>query len=369
MKIGILTFQFGNNFGALLQCYALHKYLNSVGHTAQIIDYTPGNINKRSLWKQIISRKFSISHLKKIALKEKYAKQQNINFERFREKYFIRTKSLNYHQLSKLENFDAIIVGSDQVWNPSQHELGSYFLSHLDKYKGLRISYAPCCAINNVETKNKQKIIEALRNFSLISVRNEETRKFVEELTNINPPIVLDPTFLWSFNNEIPSLRLISENYILIYVLGKEIEGGHENILKYIDKKYQNHKKVAVVLTDNNPQLFPWADKVFYMADPIDWLNLFYYANIIYTDSFHGLVFAIKFEKPFIAYYAELNRASRFIDMSNRFIEISNHIISNSKDIVRNGVMDFDIDYKNLNQKLEHEITFSKNFLAKSLNE
>ena len=164
MKIGILTFHFGYNYGALMQCYALQQYLSSCGHNVKIINYTPSNIKSKQYWMEIVSKSISISKIRKIIKKIRYAPNQKKSFNFFRYKYLNITELYNYEKLSNISNeFDAIIVGSDQIWNPSQHKLGSYFLAHLIKFKGKRISYAPCCAFNKVEIGNRSLLKIALK--------------------------------------------------------------------------------------------------------------------------------------------------------------------------------------------------------------
>jgi hypothetical protein len=66
--------------------------------------------------------------------------------------------------------------------------------------------------------------------------------------------------------------------------------------------KTGNLKVVSIILTDNKPQLFNWSDKTYWYASPLEWLNLFYYSTFVYTDSYHGVLFSIKFHKQFLAY-------------------------------------------------------------------
>ena len=138
-------------------------------------------------------------------------------------------------------------------------------------------------------------------------------------MINREPIIVCDPTLLHDFseftNNFIPT----KERYILTYILGSDIEGGNENAILEIKKKTGIKNVYTIVLSENAPKFIHWATKVLYEVDPIEWLRLFYNSSFIYTDSFHGVMFAIKFQKQFITYYTEQNRASRFIDLQERF--------------------------------------------------
>jgi len=368
MKIGILTFHFGYNYGGIMQSYALQQYLSSCGYDVRIIDYTPQNIKQKPYWRQLISRNISISKIHKIIKKIQYGPKQKEAINLFRKKYFNLTEVFSYEKLTHISyEFDAIIVGSDQIWNPSQHKLGSYFLSHLNYFNGRRISYAPCCAFNKVETKNKSRLISALNNFDSISVRNKETENFVFDLINKTPPIVVDPTLLWDFKELINEKPEISGDYILTYILGNEINGGHENVIKKIKERFLTSQVVSIILTENNPQLFNWTDKTYWNASPEECLNLFYHASFIYTDSFHGALFSIKFKKPFITYYTEMARASRFIDLAQRFENIAQNIVISYDDAIRKDSFNATIDYNILDKRLKSEVDKSTSFLKAAL--
>ncbi|MBN2520781.1 MAG: polysaccharide pyruvyl transferase family protein [Bacteroidales bacterium] len=369
MRIGILTFQYGYNYGAIFQCYALQKYLEKCNHDVRIINYIPPNIKNKPYWKEIFSKHISIVRIRKILKKIKYASLQKESFDSFRNRYLNLTDFYTYDRLSNIsDEFDAIIVGSDQIWNPSQHNLGSYFLSHLNSYYGKRISYAPCCAFNKIESHNKLKLASALDKFQAISVRNEETAKFVLDLTKINPPIVVDPVLLWDFNELINNKPLIQDDYIFTYILGSEIKGRHKYIIERIKKNFKkNICVVTVIQTENNPQIFKWPDKIFYNAHPIEWLNLLYYSSFVYTDSFHGVLFSLKFNKSFIAYYNEMARASRFIDLIHRYTNLKNYIVESFDDAIEKNSFREKIDYIKLNEQMKFEIDKSIVFLKNSL--
>ena len=150
--------------------------------------------------------------------------------------------------------------------------------------------------------------------------------------------------------------------------MGDEIKGGHKKVIERIKKIFKNTQVVSIILTENNPQLFNWTDKTYWFANPIQWLNLFYHASFIYTDSFHGILFSIKFKKPFLSYYTEMARASRFIDLAHRFDNIANSIVDGFDDAIKKDSFHETIDYKELDKKLKFEVDKSISFLADSLN-
>ena len=323
MRIGILTYHFGTNFGGQLQCYALMKTLELLGHDVTVINYIPG-ANKVSLLYDV---KQCIKIIKKGISSENIMTGINcmLNSNRMRRRFDeFRRNHLNVGPVCNLDNFnelynlDAIVVGSDQVWAPAHHKNGAYFFNFKNGFKGKKISYAPCCAINKVEPKNKELISNLLSSFNSISARNIETRDFVRDLTGKVVPIVSDPTFLHKFD-EFSSPSVPKGDYILTYILGKEIDGGHPAAIERIKKEYGNIPVYSISLTASKPHYFSWSSKTYHTLDPVDWVDFIRNAKFLYTDSFHGVAFALKFKTPFLAYYKEAIRASRFIDLKERY--------------------------------------------------
>ena len=322
MKIGLLTYHFGTNFGGQLQCYALTKTLESMGHEVVVINYLPGSV-KESILDDVKKNLRTIKN--KFSLENLFSGFTSILLSRKMRKCFndFRTSHLNVGPLCTLENFgnlydlDAVIVGSDQVWAPAHHKSAAYFFNFTPSFKGRKIAYAPCCAINKLE-ENKELIAKLLSEFSSISVRNTETYNFVNGLIGISPHIVVDPTFLYEFN-EFKSNVVPKTKYILTYILGEEINDGHKVAIDRIREEYGNLPVYSICLTSSKPHYFVWSDKTFWSLNPIDWVDLVRNASFLYTDSFHGCAFALKFKIPFLAYYKEEIRASRFLDLKQRY--------------------------------------------------
>lgn len=323
MKIGILTYHFGTNFGGQLQCYALMRTLENLGHKVCVINYVPfqsgeslisdikqglRHIKKNRSIEGLITALYSILYSN--AMRKSFALYKNI-FLKIGPECSLLTFSNLYKDL------DAVVVGSDQVWAPAHHKSAAYFFNFTPAFKGRKIAYAPCCAINKLED-NKELITKLLSEFSSISVRNTETYNFVRSTIGITPPIVVDPTFLYEFN-EFKSNVIPKTKYILTYILGEEISDGHKTVIEKIRKEYGELPVYSISLTSSKPHFFSWSDKTLWTLNPVDWVDLVRNASFLYTDSFHGCVFALKFKTPFLAYYKEEIRASRFIDLKQRY--------------------------------------------------
>ena len=184
MNIVILTFHFGYNYGGVLQAYALQKYLQSLDYNVEIINYIPIEYNEPSLLFGLSFRN-PIEMMRALLIKLFHQNESIKAFDKFRNKFMVLTEKITDEKklAEKANNYDTIIVGSDQIWNPSQHDKHIYFLDWYPPYKGKKISYAPCCAVNKVKDIDVEKLKKALNDFSSISVRNKTTFNFVKYLT------------------------------------------------------------------------------------------------------------------------------------------------------------------------------------------
>lgn len=370
MKIGILTYQFGTNFGGQLQCYALYKIIQSFGHQVEVINYVP-SIKKHSSTFEAI--RYFIHHFNlngfvtslHIAIKSNLMQKE---FAKFQSKYIHLGEYCSISNISeKCRHLDAIIVGSDQVWAPAHHNSRIYFIDFTPPFLGKKISYAPCCAINKVKAENRLQICNALKQFHAISARNIETQQFVKDLLNEEIPIVADPTLLCKFET-FQSDKIPNHAYILTYILGQEITGGHIEVIKNIQKKYGKLPIYAISLTSNKPHYFNWATKTFWTLNPEDWVCFIKKATFLYTDSFHGVMFALKFHIPFLAYYKEESRASRFIDLKIRF-GLEKQIISNVNEIKDKLSIQSEIDFNKTDLVIENLKQLSITFLLNAIND
>lgn len=365
MKIGILTFQESINFGAQLQCFAMQEFLKQMGHEPEVIQFV--NYKPTPFYRGInIKKNGIIKAFKIMLLRLIYDSKMRWRFLKFKNQHLQLSPICTIANIANIANkYDAIITGSDQIWGWSGHHHATFFVGWEPQYTGIRISYCPDCAKNYIQKKDQQKVAELLNRYDHLSVRNKETYDFVNGLTGKEPPVVVDPTFLINFDSYIDQRIAPYKQYIVTYILGSEIDGGHKKIIQNIRKQFgEEIPVIAIVLTENQPQLCAWANKVYYCANPMEWLNLFYYASFIYTDSFHGLVFALKFKKRFIAYYNEEARAARFIDLSKRY-NIDRCIVTDLKDALIKQSFSYEPDYKTILPRIQQDINFSVEFIKK----
>lgn len=377
-KIGILTFHYSNNYGGVLQAIALQNTLIELGYDVEVINYIPQNykpyniIGNLGIRKNIFLNKLNNLNIfnmsKKIKIMNKYCDSIINKFNIYREKNMCLSEQVDEDSLlSILNNYSAIIVGSDQVWNPSQRKSPIYFLDFVDKYKGKKISYAPDSTIKDVNNEDLSRLNKALSEFNYISVRNDHSNEFVKTVINKEVEIVADPTLLYDFEN-VEKARDEEHEYILTYVLGKEINGSHNKAIEKIRNKYGNIPVYSIKIPTMNFEFSHFADKVFYDLNPDEWISMFRNAKFIYTDSFHGVLFSLKYHKPFLAYYTEKLRATRFIDLGKRY-GIDKYIVQNISDIDDNKLLDILPDFNTIDKIIDLQKESSLKFLSKALSE
>lgn len=377
-KIGILTFHYSNNYGGVLQSVALYNTVKELGYDVEIINYIPksykpynliGNLGiRKNIFKNKLNNLNIINISQKVKIMNKYCESIIDKFNVYREKNMNLSKRVDEDSLETiLNNYSAIIVGSDQVWNPSQRKSPIYFLNFDDKYEGKKISYAPDSTIQDVNQEDLEALKKALGEFHHISVRNDHSFDFVKSVIDKEAEIVADPTLLFDFNS-LGRKESSEGEYILTYVLGKEIEGSHKKVIEKIRSKYGNIPVYSIKIPTMNFELSPFADKVFYDLNPDEWISMFKNAKFVYTDSFHGVLFSLKYHKPFLAYYTEKLRATRFIDLGKRY-NIDKYIVQNIAEIDEKQALDVVPDFNSIDKTIESQKKTSLDFLRNALYE
>lgn len=360
MKIGILTFHYAINYGAVMQMHSLYSTLECLGHDVSIINYMPNNYKRNGLH-DILNNIGIKNHNLITSIKRGIDFLFNNTslcreFDRFVLKNHNVTKQVGSENIKDLlSEFDEIIVGSDQVWNPYNQKDGIYFLNMDIKNEPIKISYAADSADDSVKSENIKTLNSALNDFYKISVRNKHTQDFVEKVTGISPQIVADPVILSDFSEFCSNDSSKKEKYALVYILGKEIPGGHEEVIEEIKQKYGKIKIYQVVmLKQGNFAIINNADKLFYHCSPEEWINLIYNAEFVYTDSFHCILFAMKFHKSFLAYYAESIRVPRLKSLQQQY-ELGSRIVSSVSDMKHNKSLEFELDFNKIDSIFDRQ--------------
>lgn len=329
MKIAIVTYYGENsNYGAFYQALGLSEYLKKNGNNKVVF--------------------YGRKELDETGDKSKYTQKRRKYLSLARSQYF----SINYDNDTR---YDLAVLGSDQIW----YDKKPYFYGrgiNADKI----ISYAPSVGNlmnSKVWWKNLikkvtgpiefQKWKEDLKRLDGISVRDVQTAKLVKKVANIEPNIVLDPTFLIDWNDYFDPCP-VSDDFILIY--SYELSEKDESI-QQIAKKL--HYKVVAVNYEN-----PRADYNDAYT-PGELLSLFKNAKIVFTDTFHGTVFSIIFKKVFLVFAGGVNTKPV---MFLKQLGIKNRVVETPKDMM--NCIKTNIDYENVYARIERLRQDSKNYLA-----
>ena len=360
--IGIITIVKVNNYGAELQAFALQRKLNLMGYKAEIIDYL--FYKNKEFKKEKISRPYYNFPLKK-RIKEfllpiieemkslpHYKNYQNRirGFERFHNKYtrFSPVRYYSYSQLYKTPPvYDVYCVGSDQVWNPNCYtSLNPYFLTFAPK-SSKKIAYASSFGVKNLPNDAKNIYKENLAQLTHISTREKTGIKIIKDLTGREAKLVLDPTFLLTQEewNEIANCSKVPNyKYILLYVLkdSKFITKTAMELSKLSGLKIVRITKGAFK-QDSNKSILDITD-----AAPDDFIGLFSKADLILTNSFHGTVFSIIYQKDFYTILKkDKDNNSRQIDLLNS-LDLGNRLVYEGSFLQQPS-----IDYKISNPRIE----------------
>lgn len=336
MKVGILTFHDAHNYGAVLQAYALKKYITKLGHNARIINYHHYTIpdgfpkeNNEKRWE---------------------------NFNSFIQKLIDYDEEVyqTEEELEKLD-IDVWICGSDQIWNTEiTNGINKGFFLNF-KTKGKKISYAVSMGIPELPKEHEEEFEKCIKNLDYISVREETLKKYVEKFTD--KPIIkaIDPTFLLEKEDYD---ELIQENKQEDYILINEL-GPDDRLIK-IAEKIANERNLKIIeLNDKKKENYKYEQ--ISDASPMEYLSLIKNSKVIITNSFHGTVFSIIFEKEFYT-ITRLNRNSRMENILD-IVGMRDRLIDKVEEIENVKKQDYNKAYKNLEIEIEKSRRFLKDVI------
>lgn len=344
MMIGILTFQNTLNYGAVLQAYALNRIINRYAD-CETIDYRCACVEERERIKKLSETKSIKELIKYTAMHNKLIKKQNKIKKFTQENMKISNKIYTKKNIEESQKiYDKYIVGSDQVWNYQLTDSDfTYLLDFIDQKKG-KYSYAASFGLDKI-LENKEKYKDLLSKFDKISVREEQGRKIVEELTERQSIITLDPTFLLTkqeWEELIKDVTIQTKDYIGFYQMQESTE-----LLKYAQKLAKEQKCDIINLLPYFKDLFK--SKTFIDASPQEWLKIIESAKYMIINSFHGLVFSIIFNKDFIVEVPNnKHKTSSRLENLLKLLELEERNINSEK---FNPMKE--IDWDKINKKLD----------------
>ncbi len=373
VKIAGLTW-WRNNYGSVLQAYALQVVLNDFDN----IDYEI--INQYS--GKIASAYNFFMKIKAFGIKKtfhrivwkfgtKKLRARNTALQRFvDEKLKTTDKRYRADFIDRAnECYDGFVCGSDQIWHPELASLNSiYWLNFVNPDK-LKIAYAPSIGVDQVTEEQKKIIRNNLATFDAISCREESGRNLLCSIMGTeNCETVLDPTLLadravW---DDICPPRRFKEKYIFVYLLR-----GTKEQRKFIEKyaSFKDLKIVTMPFLDSehiNKYDRKFGDIKYWDASPSDFISVIRYAERVFTDSFHCMIFSCLYHRNFYLFpKIGKNQMNRLIDLQNMFC-LSNRMIGKNTTMIDLQRMDA-IDWDNVDNIIMERRLKSECYLKKAL--
>lgn len=379
MKIRTITCHHSFNHGAMLQAFALVKYLQTLGHDVAVIDYRPkyqpGHKVDPSFTPGIgFLGTFGLRHLyglyKRIQAPRRKAyyeleQSRRDTFESFFKKY-IQVTQTQYTSIKQLRNnppeADMYIAGSDQIWN-TKIKNGRDSAFYLDfGHPKRKISYAASFATTTLNGRFKAFVRSKLRNFDAIGVREKSGLLILESL-GFDGLIVVDPVFLlarhvWDvilgphegvFNED-------ADDYILTYDF--EARGG---IIEPVAKRLSTLFKCKIYSV--SPYNLSYADRSFVCCCPFSFVSLIKHARCVVSNSFHATAFSLIYAKDFFVVNRKDGLNVRMQDLLSHY-GLSNRLINGSEN---DEFLVEHIDYNSVDKILAEDIIESKSFLQNQI--
>ena len=365
MKICILSMQRVNNYGSVLQAYALKKIIEEFGHQVEFIDIKRGenetlNIQCDNL---TLDKKDDKNWLALQMLRIKY-KFSNLRAKRMFD--FFRMTELGI-DCKKVDDFiyDVGVIGSDEVFNCLQKSKWGFapqLFGEVTNSKSV-ITYAASCGATTEAALSEDlraAIISAMSNLNAISVRDENTASFVRTLTGREPQYNLDPVAIGDFTKEIQSIDLnnkVPSRYCLVYSYEGRISEG--KTIKAILNFCENHNLVPIAPFGKQK----WIQSQSVLA-PFEILKAFENAECVITDTFHGTLFGAKFGKKMAVIIRESNR-NKLMDLTFR-LKIEDHVLQDINEL--ENVLNKNLDRPEIDKILARERERSITYLRENLN-
>ncbi len=366
MKIAIITWCSYPNYGTYLQAYAMQWQLRKMGHEAELLDdstYTT-NVNRPKL---SILINWCKRNIKAIVLFSYRRTKKNDRialgmFQNFRNTQLDIDK--NIVPLEKLDKrYDCYVCGSDQIWAPqclSTNGKKFFFADFTNKPK---IAYAPSGLVNYPQYL-RNELAQLLKGFQSLSVREALAAPLIHNLTGKEITTVTDPTLLVPMEEW---TKLIKEDkdtsnnpFLLLYMLTKN-KKYIQVATDYATQKGLELKIIHSIAVNHRKATTP--------AGPSEFLSLIKSATMVMTDSFHGTIFSIIFQRPFVTFQrfhdSENNNQNLRITNLLNIAGIANRFINEECIAAINGLED--LNFKDINKRLSPFIESSKMYIENAI--
>lgn len=367
MKVGIITIHNAINYGSALQAYALRKVVENLGHDCYIVDYKNKKLEdyyrpqffSNDIKDGLIHMNFrsSIKELMERLHNNRYWKL-NKRFKLFWLNYRKKTKPI--YSIESLVNykFGALICGSDQIWEPGiTGGVDRMFFCDIKDDKVIKISYAASGVLPYKDETDNYLLNKYIKNFNFISVRENEMVEYLDKMYIKNVKVVLDPTLLLDKEHWLKFVKKpkIKSDYIFVYLMWTDSE-----ILEVV-KTIENETGIKSLIISRAAEYVYFNGIKVDTSNPYAFLGLIYNAKYVISNSFHGTVFSILFNKQFFSF----NSGQRIRTLLNN-LEIGQRLIE--FDGTRHCNMCDAINWENVRKRLQDLYDYSIGFLIEALN-
>ncbi len=355
MKIGILSMQKVMNYGSFLQGFALKTTLEKLGHQVEFVDIERGTVFPE------LRRTFPFFLNKAL---ERYAHWDVLTRLRmtklFRRRFADEFFGILGTDIHTISHFDYVVVGSDEVFNFAQRVPWGYTpqlygkVGCADKVISYAGSFGHTTMDNILHYGVKNEIAEAMKSMSAISVRDMNSYEITKELTGITPELHVDPVLMFDYQSYVKPVN--RKDYIIIYTYPNRIKDRKEvNAIRSFAKKF-GKKLISVGF------YFPWCDETV-IPDPFEVLGYIKGADYVVTDTFHGTVMSLKFNRRF----ASLVRSSNTQKMTSLLAQfhLQNRIVNDVNRLEE--ILLMDSDYNKVNDVLAQEHNRSIRYFTEKL--
>lgn len=355
-KIGILTFQDTVNYGAVLQEYALQRFINNkYENICEVIDYKNEALEKVERPTKLLEQRTLKGVLKYLVCHNHQINKWE-NFDNFKNNYICISNDKYDNKTIKNTNseYEKFIVGSDQVWNTQITENDfTYYLNFVEDARK-KNSYAASFGFSELPKEIEKKAIDYLRDFNTLNVREKQGKELISKrIKDKEINVVIDPTFLLSKEEWRKFVNKDEKKYIVVYMIDFKKE-----VFNFIKKLAKERKCKIVYIHD--AILSQLGMKNLKESAPEQFISLINNAEAIVTGSFHALCLSLIFEKEFYYTLNSINnRNSRLVNLIE-LAGLENRQIINGKCEINEK-----IDYNIVNKKLKPYIEKSKNEIDK----
>lgn len=365
-KLGIISYNiYGNftNYGSALQSWALHQAVASLGHEPVLVDYCPDILADKdplnpfkNMWDTDEESK-KMCELTMPAIRENYYK-----FDKFYTNRFYRTSnkytSTNFNDVMKDENLDGFICGSDTIFCMDEFGFDDGFYANYDCMKNNSVSYAASFGDPTLSEENCKILDQRLQNFVSFGLRENLMVPYVKEHTNVPVQRVVDPTLLHTsekYDTIAVTERLEEEKYLLYY--SRRYSPAMEAYAEKLAKE-NGWKIVDISLRATNAEK---GHRMFYEAGVEEFLSLIKHSEYVVTNSFHGMIFAVQYRKPFVIFSREQcnNKIDELLDLFG----LKDHMLVTGEESFSHN-----IDYVVVHERIDVARKKSIEFLQKELN-